>query len=145
VVKELRIYFEGDSALRPGFGQFLKFANSGKPTLVATGATPVEDFKTAVRLHPHALNVLLLDSEGPADAEEANRRLAAIPENARDRVFWMVQLMESWFLADPDAFGFHRQGFGRGLFKDWQDVEAVRKEDVETILRDSKDAKGQVP
>jgi hypothetical protein len=138
VVTELRIYFEGDSALRPGFRQFLKSAASEKATFVATGATPVEDFRIAVQKHPNALNILLLDSEGPADGEEATRRLAAIPAKAHDCVFWMVQLMESWFLADPDALAqYYRQGFVSGLFKPWSDVESIPKADVETILHDA--------
>lgn len=141
---EIHVYFEGDRTLREGFREFLKelyeaaSASSAKTRLIPARATPVDRFKVALQQNPNALNILLLDSEGPVGGERYKERLAEIPQSAHNCVFWMVQLMESWFLADPDALaGFYGKGFGRGLFKDWQDVEAVRKEDVEKILHDA--------
>lgn len=138
MVTELRIYFEGDWALRPGFAQFLRSAGSPNATFIATRATPIDYFTIALQQHPNALNLLLLDSEGPVGGEEAKRRLARIPAKAHDRVFWMVQLMESWFLADPEALGrFYGPEFGRGLFRQWSDVESILKPSVEKILHDA--------
>jgi hypothetical protein len=72
------------------------------------------------------------------DGEDARARLSKVPEDARDRVFWMVQLMESWFLADPDALAlFYKQGFGGGLFKQWSNIEDIPKADVVRILHDA--------
>ena len=144
MVRELRIYFEGDPALRPGFRQFLNelylaaAAVSVKTSLIATRGTPVDRFNVALRQTPGALNILLLDSEGPVDGEEAQRRLAGIPAGARGQVFWMVQVMESWFLADADALArFYGQGLSHGPLKQWADIESIGKADVLRILHDA--------
>ena len=73
MVTELRIYFEGDRALRPGFHAFFKeiveLARSKRCNfyLVDANATPIQDFRDALRTHPNAWSVLLLDRE---DAKE---------------------------------------------------------------------------
>ncbi|MGA3025137.1 MAG: DUF4276 family protein [Bryobacteraceae bacterium] len=144
MVTDLHVYFEGDRALREGLREFLKelyeaaSASSAMTRLIPARGTPVDRFKIALQQNPNALNILLLDSEGPAGGKVYKERLEEIPEEARGCVFWMVQIMESWFLADPDALArFYKQGFGRNLFKQWNDVEAVPKADVETILHDA--------
>lgn len=73
MVTELRIYFEGDKALRQGFLTFLgEIYNRARLQkcrigLIATGATPVEDYRIAVTKHREAWNILILDSDCPDD------------------------------------------------------------------------------
>jgi hypothetical protein len=72
-VKAIRIYFEGDDRLRPGFRIFLRQidqaaqASGLKLLLVSTGTgdKPVRDYETALKSNPDSVNVLLLDSEVP--------------------------------------------------------------------------------
>jgi len=130
VVTELRIYFEGDKALKPGFHKFLREiverarSKRCKFQVVEARATPIQDFLDAVSTHRDSWNVLLLDHEEP---EEFQRRKKALGECDQESVFWMVQVMESWFLADPDAL----EGlFGQQAPKGNPKVEEVPKRDV---------------
>lgn len=97
-MSEIRIYFEGNKALREGFREFLRGLRDRARAarigfeLVACDATPAADFKDAVKKHPNAWNILLRDGEG-----------AGLPKPPRANEFWMVEVMESWFLADPEA------------------------------------------
>ena len=126
---EIRIYFEGDDALRPGFRQFLSgigdIARVRKIGFqpVAVGGRPEEDFQIALRTHPHAWNILLRDSEGPNPPQ-------------RDSVFWMVELMEAWFLADPEALGrYYSEGFVSNALKKNPRVEEIPKADLLESLK----------
>ncbi|MEK7407651.1 MAG: hypothetical protein AAB225_21445 [Acidobacteriota bacterium] len=73
--------FEGIPALRAGFHAFLSEVIEAarrsrvRFQLVAAGAQAVRDFMKALRQHPTAFNVLLVDSEGPDVG-----RLAGLPE-----------------------------------------------------------------
>jgi hypothetical protein len=116
MVTELRIYFEGDARLRPGFRRFLDEIYGAAKTrrcrveLVATDGTPVQDYSNGLKANPQAWNVLLLDSDAPASAFAemcTGKRIEASKEGS---VFWMVQIMESWFLADVSAL---RKYFGK--------------------------------
>jgi Domain of unknown function (DUF4276) len=130
-VTEIRIYFEGDKALRSGFNQFLtpirEEASKKRVTfhLIAGKATAEADFRTAQKTHPNALNVLLQDAE-------------ASTFQVKDSVFWMVQLMEAWFLADPDALDhFYGDGFRRNALRQNPQVEQIPKADVLKCLNDA--------
>jgi hypothetical protein len=129
VVTEFRIYFEGDKALRSGFNRFLSQLIESARTnkvgfqLIAGKATAKDDYRTAQRVHPNANNILLLDSEGPDPPRE-------------DYVFWMVQLMEAWFLADPEALAsYYGDGFVRNALKTNPQVEEIPKADVLECLQ----------
>jgi len=73
VAAGIRIYFEGDPRLKPGFGAFLREIEerarikSWRFDLIATEGAPARDFGIAPRKHPGSWNILLLDSEGPDD------------------------------------------------------------------------------
>jgi hypothetical protein len=137
VVTELRIYFEGDSRLRPGFHRFLKEiveATRGRCLfrLIDAKGTPVQDYYNGIKANPDAWNVLLLDSDGPADRNhEELCRGKKIEPSRSGSVFWMVQIMESWFLADVAKLRVHfgnrfREGAAIGNPK----VEEIPKADV---------------
>ncbi len=141
MVSEIRIYFEGDSALKPGFDLFLEEikekarARRCRFNLVATNGTPAQDYKIAIESHPDAWNVLLLDSEGPATTPSdlcAKKDLAGHSES----VFWMVQIMESWFFADPDALArYYGDEFQRNALKRNPQIEQIPKNDVLPSLK----------
>jgi hypothetical protein len=128
-VTEIRIYFEGDKTLRPGFRHFLsRIGDAAREkrigfSVIPARGTPEADFKLAQKTHPDAWNILLRDSEGPAPAYE-------------DSVFWMVQLMESWFLADPKTLAsYYGDGFVSNALKPNPRVEEIPKADVLECLK----------
>jgi hypothetical protein len=134
---EIRIYFEGNRALRPGFEHLfsdLRIAAreaDSEIQFVAAKSGP-HDYRKAARTHPHAWNVLLKDSEEqiPASPAELCRKLGIDP-TLEASVFWMVELMESWFLADPNALvDYYGQGFSASTIGATQDVERIPKSDV---------------
>jgi len=110
MVTELRIYFEGDPKLKPGFSEFLREIREAawnrkcRFQPVATNGTPVQDFQIALDTHRAAWNVLLLDSDVPVNSSLADLCLSKkLNPSHEEFVFWMVQIMESWFLADIAA------------------------------------------
>ena len=123
---EIRIYFEGDPALKEGFHAFFGAIvsatreQSGRIRFIAGKARARDDFRRATRVHPDAWNVLLIDSEGEPDS------------NDRDgQTFWMVQCMESWFLADKDTLeAYYGERFRRNALPANPDVERIPKKDV---------------
>jgi hypothetical protein len=148
LIREIRIYVEGggDSResrrqIRIGFGQFLdpirQVARERRVRwgVIACGPrnTAFEDFRTALRSHPNAFNVLLVDAE---DA------LAGTPwEHLRQRDGWsganlpdehchlMVRTVEAWIAADPTTLaGYYGQGFQAKALPTRKDIEAVDKE-----------------
>jgi len=133
LVNEVRIYFEGDGALRPGFSQFLAEIKKAARDrgigfhLIAGGATAEKDYHTALRKRRDAWNVLLRDSEGSEP-----------PKSGSDDHFWMVQLMEAWFLADPEALSaYYGDDFNGNALKKKPQIEEIPKGDVLDCLREA--------
>jgi hypothetical protein len=125
---EIRIYFEGDKSLKPGFDAFFREvrehadATRWKFRTVATGGTPQRDFEIGKGKHPAAWNILLRDSEGPLDPSR--------PPSGADSVFWMVEMMESWFHADKGALAqYYKKGFRKDALKPNPSVEEISKKD----------------
>ena len=130
MVKEIRIYFEGAAVLREGFGEFLKEIRDKARArrigfeFIACGGAAKRDFEIGSRRNPQAWNVLLCDSEGDP-----------VPSPPPDSKFWMVELMEAWFLADPEALQhYYGAEFNRKALKKNPDVEKIRKVDVKSCL-----------
>ena len=124
---EIRIYFEGHKSLRRGFAAFFSEIKTRatekhcKVEFIATGGTPDRDFDIAMKTHPTALNILLRDSEGPYNAGHS----------AADSIFWMVEMMKSWFHADKDVLeGFYGRGFRREALRGNPNVEEIPKQDL---------------
>jgi hypothetical protein len=126
---EIRIYFEGDDALRPGFKRFFSELSRRlrcriEPVAGKSGDNARKDFAKGLKTHPNAWNILLIDSEGPTPPQES------------DSVFWMVQMMEAWFHADKEALeGYYKTGFRRSALKANPNVEEIPKADVEDGLK----------
>ena len=96
-------------------------------------------FRTAIRNpRPGRMPFLLVDSEtAVTTGQSAWRHLGARdgwdrpPQAGDDQAFLMVQVMETWFLADRNAL---RQYFGtsfrKNVLRQWPDLEGVSKDDV---------------
>lgn len=126
---EMRIYFEGHKNLKAGFDEFFgeirekARAAQCKVVSIATGGTPERDFAIAMRKHPAAWNILLRDSEGPLEPGRS------VPQ--ADSIFWMVEMMESWFHADKDALaGYYQSGFRKAALSPNPNVEEIPKRDL---------------
>jgi hypothetical protein len=100
-------------------------------------------FADAVDRRPDVLNILLVDSEGPVGGdtprehlrkqEGANWRDPGVDES---RYHLMVQMMEAWFLADPEMVGqYFGQGFHLKSLPAAVDVEQIPKPQIEQALK----------
>ena len=80
--------------------------------------------------------LLLIDSEGE-DVSQLVRRVA--PQiGTTNRAFFMVQLMEAWFLADrPTLETYYGRGFNAGRLPGDPNMEAIPKSTVERRLHDA--------
>ena len=91
------------------------------------------DFGTALKKHANAWNILLIDSEGPLVPKSSlslcktrkwNRSYAV-------SIFWMVELMQSWFLADrAELKEFYGDEFRESALTSNPHVETIAKQDV---------------
>lgn len=155
MVREIRIYVEGGgdgkntkALIRQGFSSFLKdivqIARSKRIRwqLIICGSrgNAFSDFMTALETHPSAFNVLLVDSEEPVKTKPW--------EHLKHRDNWdspgvddthchlMVQVMESWFVADIDALRrFYGQGFKENSIPRNLKVEDINKEALGSALK----------
>jgi len=139
---EIRIYFEGNKALRSGFDSFFSelktAAREARSTLELVAAKDgLSAYRKAQRTHPQAWNVLLKDSEQPMTADRLQLcRRFGIDQGFVDRVFWMVELMESWFLAHPKMLSdYYGVGFAVNSIGERADVERVPKAEVLNLLK----------
>jgi hypothetical protein len=141
MVSKVRIHFEGDPALREGFSEFfreLTAALGRAPKLIAGKADPFRVFLLALETHPDALNILVIDSEGPDNGElfETICQPKGIDARSRDHVFWMVQCMEAWFLADAEALRkYYGKEFRENAVPVNPRVEEISKKDVFEALK----------
>jgi hypothetical protein len=149
-VVSAKIYIEGggqgqllDTLFRESWHSFFKAARlEGRMPRVVRGGgreRTFDLFKTAMKNpRPGELPLLLVDSEAPVEkGHSAWQHLHARDGWERpggagdDQAFLMVQLMETWFLADRDLL---RQYFGaalrEGALRAWPSLESVPKETV---------------
>ncbi len=143
----LTLYVEGGgdtreqkARLRRGLSSFLERANlQGRmPRIVASGGRDVAYDKFR-RAHTNGVMaaVLLVDAEGPVKVDSSWRHLQERDEWQRpagatdEQCHLMVQVMESWFLADREAIArFYGPDFRPGSIPQWPDIEQVPKRDV---------------
>ncbi|MBD2628869.1 DUF4276 family protein [Trichormus variabilis] len=157
MVKEVRIYIEGGgdsqktkSLIRQGFSQFFKplveLAKSKNIkwniTICGTRNNAFRDFKNALKSHPDAFNVLLVDAEAPVKINSPWEHLkfrdnwdkpAGVDD---DNCHLMVQTMEAWFIADIETLKkFYGQGFKENAIPKNANVETIAKDNLEPTLK----------
>ena len=148
MISEIRIYYEGHQLLKQGFSRFFDELRSRAKArrcdfqLISggSGSSACGDFGRALRTRPHAWNILLVDSEGPhaGGLSESLCRNQGWDQSYRDSIFWMVEMMESWFHADKDALeGFYGAGFKKNALKANPKVEEIPKADLEKGLKEA--------
>ncbi len=134
--KDLRARF------REGWNEFFKSAGVDSRTKIVRGSgrdQTFDRFTTAVKDDsPDMIPLLLVDSEGPVSVgnsvwQHLNARDSwSQPSGANDdQAFLMVQIMETWFLADRAAL---RKYFGarfrQNALRRWPNLENVPKSTV---------------
>jgi Domain of unknown function (DUF4276) len=103
-----------------------------------SGPTACSDFGRALGTHPHAWNILLVDSDAPHRGGLAESLCLQYgwDKSHRGSIFWMVQMMESWFHADKDALeNFYGSSFEKKFLKPNPKVEEIPKADLVKGLR----------
>lgn len=154
-MQEIRIYCEGGGdgpntkdPFREGMRKFLnelyEIAREKRIrfNLIICGgrATAYENFKTARQIHPQAVNILLVDAEAPVTEtpwEHLKQRDNWDDLGCKDeQCHLMVQVMEAWFMADPNALKtFYGQGFKANALPKNADVEKISKDTLAKSLK----------
>lgn len=139
---------EGKVKLRQGFSKFLEAsaeaaqARKGQIRVFPCGSrgSTFDKFCEGLTVDPDVFNVLLVDSEGPVDDVKPWDHLQSNdgwknPSAADDQCHLMVQVMESWFIADVDALTrFYGQNFNASAIPKDDNVERVDKPRVLSSL-----------
>jgi hypothetical protein len=134
---EIRVYFEGHRMLRQGFERFYSELRStarqlgSEISFIAARDGP-SMYRKAASAHPNAWNILLKDSEDPMPRGAVTLcKRHGIDPSLVGNVFWMVELMEAWFLADSDALAtYYGQRFSSSAIGQTLDVERIPKSEV---------------
>ena len=138
---------EGKATLRRGMDALLnplKAAARSKALhwkLVCCGSrrAAFRAFHSATAVDEDAFVVLLVDAEAPV-LDKPRRHLASRDRSKftfarEDAVHLMVQVMETWIIADADALGmYYGQGFKPNVLPRRENLEDVSKRDVEQAL-----------
>lgn len=159
MIKEIRIYIEGDTkqkgkfntiSLREGFNHFflglIEKAKAKNITLrlIMCGSKfeTFKDFLNASKTYEESFVCFLLDSDAPlADSEtpksflKKQNPLWHLDEADEDQCHLMIQLMESWFFADKEKLAeFYGQNFNQNALSKNANIEKIPKADVESGL-----------
>ncbi|MBD2778213.1 DUF4276 family protein [Iningainema tapete] len=154
MVKEIRIYIEGGgdgkntkALLRQGFSKFFQdIVNQARSQKIAwqiilcgSRNNAFRDFKNALKSHPDAFNVLLVDSEASVKQSPwehlQSRDNWIVPEIDDSHCHLMVQTMEAWFIADVDTLKkFYGQGFKENAILRTINVETIDKDSLASSL-----------
>jgi hypothetical protein len=153
-VSEIRIYVEGGgdsnskARMRQAFSQFFagpreRAQQRRTPLRVILCGAREETFRmfrAAVRDHADDRVFLLVDAEGEVAGTPREHLAARDPWDLSfaddDQCHLMAQVMESWFLADPDALArFYGRDFGARQIPARRNVEEVPKGEVGAALK----------
>lgn len=153
---EIRVYVEGGgdgkdtrSLVKRGFRAFLKDivergrAKKVRFEIIACGSiqSTVDDFNIALRTHPDAFNVLLVDSDGPVQSGSLRHLLARGGWNlseivSEDRCHLMVQVVEAWLVADlPALQQYYGQRFNSTSIPKTPNVEELDRNTLYSSLK----------
>ncbi len=142
----VRLYVEGGGdknskiACRGAFRSFVRKAGADRrmPRIVASGSRnqAYNDFKAAL-VQRNVTAMLLVDAEEEVTASGSWEHLRSRdnwrrpPDASNDQCHLMVQIMESWFLADRQALqAFYGHSFRAGALPGNPKIEQIPKQDV---------------
>ena len=137
---------EQKARLRKALRGFLERAGlqGQMPRIVACGSREKAYDKFKIAHTNNGIAMLLVDAEGPVTVSSAWQHLREHdgwprPARATDyQCHLMVQVMESWFLADREALArFYGTGFRSGSIPQWPNIEQVPKPDIYEKLDNS--------
>lgn len=155
---ETRIYVEGggDQArlktkCRAGFRLFFEkiLSQNKMPKIIACGSRKeaYDRFCTAIKEYENTFCILFVDSEGPIKdnikrwnyLKERKEDCWNKPDNAdENNVHFMVQCMESWFIADKECLAnFFGQGFISNALPNNPNIEKISKSDIFNSLKNA--------
>jgi len=159
MVKEVIIYIEGDTkqkgkgnaiTLRQGFREFFQtLAEDIKVPidlkLLGSREIAIKIFLSELNFFPESFSALLVDAEGEIDEKETPKtflqKISAkfdFSNVDEEQCHLMVQLMESWFLADKEKLAeFYGKGFNINSLPKHTNVEKIPKSDVESGLKNA--------
>ncbi|MBS1794777.1 MAG: DUF4276 family protein [Acidobacteria bacterium] len=158
MVRKILVYIEGDTkkgnaaavTLREGFSVFFqtladKIRVPVKPVMCGARETAIRLFLANLDADSEGFIVLLVDSESAVGAGETPkdflRKISPkfdFRKVGDDQCHLMVELMESWFLADRKALaGFFGPGFNPKALPQNKNVEQIPKTDVLAGLKNA--------
>lgn len=159
MVKEIRIYIEGGgdsnntkALIRRGFSQFfqelvqLARSKNIKWNITVCGSrnNTFRDFKNALKSHPNAFNILLVDAEAAVSKnntpwEHLNQRDNwKAPDIDDIHCHLMVQTMEAWMIADIETLKkFYGKGFKENVISKTLNVEKIDKSILSSSLKEA--------
>jgi len=158
VTSEIRLYVEGGgdqkdtkARLRTAFGAFLEELRDRARekrvhwSIITCGgrASTFDDYQTALRSHPRAFNVLLVDAEAPVSCDSPWEHLKSRPGDEWDNpgvadkhCHLMVQTMEAWLIADREKLReYYGPGFHENSLPNNPNVEEIAKDALEQALK----------
>ena len=139
---------ERQAALRTGMESFLTRGLAGgevRPRVIPCGGRngALARFRRAVEVRKNATAVLLVDSEQQVTAATAREHLRQrrldkwdLSFASEDRVHLMIQVMETWIVADTKALAlYYGEGFDKNELPETDDLETVSKSSIARALR----------
>ena len=132
------VYLEGGTHLRRPMRNFLRRA-VGNDISIDVDACRGRDRAIARFARASSGSLLLIDSEG----DDLNMLRQTVASRAQvlgvlDRTFFMVQLMEAWFLADRETLQkYYGSRFNARALRNNSQPEGVLKDDVINRLREA--------
>ena len=142
---KVMIYIEGHSDLRKGFKIFFDsyFKKETSIKVFMCKGRPIKEFCRAMPQNNTDFKVLLMDADilTPPDYIQSVKdrsEFKACPEKdiADEQLHFMVQCMESWFIADKAKLvDYYGQGFRMNRLPRRSNVEEIPKEDVDNSIK----------
>jgi hypothetical protein len=126
----MKLYLEGEKHLRPAMSQFIQKATGNRISIKVITSGPRDE--AISHFVKDSGSLLLIDSEGEELTDLSARLASRISStDALNQAFFMVQVMETWFLADKQTLAkYFGQGFNPNALPKNPNVECIPKQDI---------------